>query len=246
MLSNIPVRNFYFIYTFNPTPKIDIQGSAYETPYEMFLKIDFSILDKKRNQMNTIMSRSINPPGWYGSQMFSFYVPWVLTTSTWSPEYGFQVVDYHQYSDYNKDVQIRLHTDDWEQMCTWIKVCFDYKNLHHCQLNFAVSNKELQRRAVREFGISFLDMEDEMMNVYSTYDIGRFEQPRDAGHILSVLDDNQEQIDIPNPYPEAYPAGKRFVETNMVYSGLNPRDPNNLSDEDVAKDILGLSDWELF
>ena len=246
MLSNILARNLHFEYTFNSTPKVEISGRTENYPYEGFLKIDFGILDNKRQQTNLVTSRTGEPPCWYGTQMFSFYVPWVIQVTTWDSEDGFQVLSYHQYNDFNRDVQIKLYTDDWEQMCTWIKVCFEYRNLHRCHLNFAVNNKDLQRRATKDFGISFLDMEDEMFGVYKTYNIGRFEQPEDAGQFINILDENQKETQIPNPYPESLPAGKRYVETNMLYSLKNPRDPFELNDEDVAKDILGLSDLEMF
>ena len=31
---------------------------------------------------------------------------------------------------------------------------------------------------------------------------------------------------------------------SLIYSALNPRDPNVLSDKQIADDILGLSDWD--
>ena len=62
MLSNILARNLYFEYTFNSTPKVEISNRTEKYPYEGFLKIDFGILDSKRQQTNLVMSKMANPP----------------------------------------------------------------------------------------------------------------------------------------------------------------------------------------
>ena len=47
-------------------------------------------------------------------------------------------------------------------------------------------------------------------------------------------------------FTAAYPSGVRLVTGNMMFSYKNPRDWTNLTTEQVAEDILGLSqDWSI-
>ena len=58
--------------------------------------------------------------------------------------------------------------------------------------------------------------------------------------------DKSKETKILNPYPDAYPSGVRLVTGNMMFSYKNPRDWTNLTTEQVAEDILGLSqDWSI-
>jgi hypothetical protein len=245
MLNNILPRYIATEHSFNPNPIIRINYYDETPSYENWLKWDLGIIDTKREQTNMVMSARLTPPCWYGSQMFNFYVDWVMSTSVWDKDQGFRLTSYHQYNDYNKHVQINLHTDDWEEMCDWIEVAFKYKKIHYCHLHFSISNKDLQIKAQKTFGISFMDWGEEMIDVYSTYEIGKFDPDDESLHTFKYLQD-EEQVEIPNPYPTENPPGKRFVETNLSFSCNNPRDWTKMNSKDIAKDILGLSDWSLF
>ena len=90
-----------------------------------------------------------------------------------------------------------------------------------------------------------MDWGEKMFDVYSTYDIGKFDPDDESLHTFKYLQD-EEQVEIPNPYPTENPPGKRFVETNLSFSCNNPRDWTKMNSKDIAKDILGLSGWSLF
>ena len=247
MLTDVLIREVKLTYSFNPWPRVsfDYYNQIYGVDTET-IKVGVGILDKKRNQPVWMSFKKMTAPAWFSNTLYSFYCDWIIEVTAWHDKYGFIMLDYHRYNDYGKNVQINLDTEDWDELCTWIGVAFEYKKIHKCNLHFTIKNKKLRMGAEKTFGVTFMTWGSSVMDCYATYTLGRYLPDNESDHTFTYIGEDGIEKTIPNPYPEACPPGKRYCITNLMYACDHPRDWHKLSSEEIAKDVLGLSNLEMF
>ena len=243
LLDNIKIN-----YTFRPYPRvnIDLLDDRYEN--ELVL-LNLHIIDEKTNQPVKISGQHYRIPFKIKEPMYSIYAKWYINVKVWNPKYGFVTIDTHTYNDCGKSVLMNFHTDNYDELYAWFLVAFKYKDIHKCKLHFSIADETLHKRVQQEFGIFPIEWDKRESfytanKPYATYEIGRFNPHPSTKHFMYKMDEDMDKI--PNLFSKEYPSGARLVTTNMMFAHKNPRDWANLTSEQVAEDILGLSqDWSL-
>ena len=242
------IDNITIDYKFRPYPEVEIRHLN-ENYCGQLVLLNFYIIDEKTNQPVKISGQHWRVSFAANEAMYSIYAKWYVEVKMWNPDYGFIVVDSHTYNDCGKDVLISLHSKDYDDIYTWMLVGLKYKEIHRCNVHFSVEDETISKKLQAEFGIFPVPWDNRKPygknSPYAKFDIGRFDPHRNTNHYMYELDGDKE-TKILNPYPDAYPSGVRLVTGNMMFSYKNPRDWTNLTTEQVAEDILGLSqDWSI-
>lgn len=259
-------------HTFNPYPSVMIKNPYnIDDNHHMMLIYEFNVLDKygemhlhfndtiffNSNPRNEVgIETTINPTYWWYSSFPMFYQKWRIRTYTLDQNFNLNVHSDYIFDESGRNVFIWIDADDETQARAWIESCERYQTKRNCQvwLKLEIKNDRLKGGQVHRAKVS-----DELYKEFE-------------GTFKFVLDEN----DVPHRYktyiiakgskklwgygkhgefgfwsPENKYLGEDGIGFNalcntLIYSCLNPRDPNVLTNKQISDDILGLSeDWDL-
>lgn len=141
-------------------------------------------------------------------------------------ESGVKVIATDFFDPRGKDVKVCLDTEDRHEAFIWIEQAMEFAENWRCRLTIQCDQK-IAERAAPIYGESIFEQEGK--DFYATYHIGRY-------------DIKEEGI---NRYG-AQAQSKGWVNGGFKFfrSFANPRDWKFLHSEQIARDILGLSDTQ--
>jgi hypothetical protein len=245
---------------FDPLPTIVFKNPwTIEDKVQMNLIFQWGIVDKDGNthqHYSDVVEFSNNPYNnpqvetqinetYYWSQVFPmFHIDWRTQIYRMDSNYNLKTTHDSKYDATSKNVYMYIHSNKPNQVNTWIDSCLEYKEKHNCNLylNLGGTYDQASVRARQENNDGFTEVKSrsEIGDVYASYYIG-------------YGDKNLFGYGLFGDYGNFNPFNKYLGEDNigfnpmgnsLIYSALNPRDPNVLSDKQIADDILGLSDWD--
>ena len=142
---------------------------------------------------------------------------------------GVKVIDEVHYDPEFKDVKIQLDTNDKHEAFVWIEQAQEFGKKWNCNIHIAC-NDEIIKEASRIYKSNFVTLGSNG-NFYATYYIGRY-SIQDSLNLFGMQYQN-----------------KGWITNNdwlKFKSFSSPRDWNFLHSEQIARDILGLSDNQGF
>lgn len=203
-------------YDFNPSAKVKVFGDDLLYLVEM--------LEYKKNQQSPLMlaNYSVRPNGLGLVSEFSvpiqFYYDFEIVVSKLLPEIGIQKIFTHRYNDAGKLVRFNLHTEDVKEAIIWYNRVVQYQKLHMCEIYIDSYFSEVQVLNKSKYKVDGL-------NFYKTYNIGRF--PKASKDFKTRHTSEHGHI--------------RYGYWKSFWSYEHPRDWKNLTSQEIADDILGLS-----
>jgi hypothetical protein len=240
-------------FTFNGKPRVEIHsdgGSSTKIVDNFEVRKQYLItwnIISSSGEIHWIYSDAIMVPPEqsmnYRYTYAEFFCDWYVELKEFHPEYGFHVIKSHRYNDRGRPVLVKLHTEDDIEADIWAKVAIEYQKLHDCNLSI-MTKSDMVLNKYQDGVIPYVitnPWEEYPYNIYSTYDIGRFSFV-EYGSDISRNKTHYDLFDKEN-LPDNI--GNRYPTTNLFASFKNPRNYNNQSSEDIARDILGLSDWKI-
>jgi len=180
---------------------------------------------------------------YYQNAFATFYVDWFIEVKEFNPDYGFHSIFSQRINLIGKNVVVKLNTNDDEEADIWAQVAVDFQKKHDCNL-IIQSKSDYVITKYQDGTIPYVitsQWNERLQNIYATYDVGRY-QFEEYGSNLSgnaIHYDIMDEGNLPNQI------GNRYPTTNLFASFKNPRNYNNQTSEEIAKDILGLSDWSI-
>lgn len=140
---------------------------------------------------------------------------------------GVKVIDEVHYDPEFKDVKIQLDTNDKHEAFVWIEQAQEFGKKWNCNIHIAC-NDDIIKEASRIYKSNFVTL-DSGGNFYATYYIGRY-SIQDSLNLFGMQYQN-----------------KGWISNGSIFKSFSsPRDWNFLHSEQIARDILGLSDNQGF
>jgi hypothetical protein len=230
-----------------------------EDKVSMDISYQWGIIDKDGNthqHYSDVYSFSSNPYNnpkveteinslYYWTQCFPmFHINWRTQCFIVDSNFNLEVCYDSKYNDNAKNVYMYIHSNKASQVNTWVESCLEYKEKTNCNLylNIGGNLKYAAARAQIKSNDGFIEVSSrkEIDDVYSSYYIG-YGDKNLFGYGLFGDYGNFNPF---NKYLGEDHIGFNPLGNSLIYSALNPRDPNVLSDKQIADDILGLSDWD--
>ena len=137
---------------------------------------------------------------------------------------GTRVIAEDWFEPIGKDVKIALETADRHEAQVWIEQAIEFSQKWKCRVSIECSREISERARPLYKGVSF---DTEGKDFYATYHIGRYDMMAEGPNKYGMQMQNKGWVS----------GGYR-----MFRSFSNPRDWKFLHSEQVARDILGLSD----
>jgi len=203
-------------YDFNPSTKVKVFGKDFYYLVEMF--------EYKKNQQSPLLvnnyciSTKINSINTEFSLPIEFYYDYEIVVSKLLPEIGIRKIFSHRYNDAGKLVRFNLHTDDVKEAIIWYNRIVQYQKLHMCEIYIDSRFSEVQVLNKSKYNVDGL-------NFYKTYNIGRF--PKASNDFKTKHYSDHGFI--------------RYGNWKYFWSYEHPRNWKNLTSQEIADDILGLS-----
>lgn len=144
-----------------------------------------------------------------------WYGKYKVDISRWDEELGIILLHSHTYDDRGKDVFFRIDNSNLRATRSWVDEVKNYVQMTGCIPHILTSfNEELSIETPKE-GVEY----------YNSYNIGRYYQETNG--------------DIPQAHGEI-----RYSLFRKYWSHHNPRNWEKLQHNQIARDILGLTEWE--
>ena len=179
---------------------------------------------------------------WSWSSIFPMYhCDWRLQVWEMDSNYNLKVINDLAYDASCKNVYIHIDAKSKEQAKIWMDRCLKYKENHNCNMYLTIEKNYFNTTNTE--GFTIVNSRDEIPGiVYSSFYIGY--APKELFGYGMFGDYGYYAPD--NKYLGEDRIGFNPVGNSLIYSAANPRDPNVLSDKQIADDILGVStDWDL-
>ena len=173
-----------------------------------------------------------------------FYVPWLIKVKEYVPDYGFTTIYTHQLNLKGKPVLILLDTNDEEEGEIWAQVALEFQKKHDCDLTICSSLSSV-REKYKDGSVPYVITSNINVNTgqnyYASYEIGRYDF-EEWGAVLAGRAWHYDVYEEEN-FPDN--TAFRLAPTNLFASYKNQRNYHNQTSEEIARDILGLSDWRI-
>ena len=176
---------------------------------------------------------SMNPilfkPGTYYSFFRRFFHELKAELIGFDESEGVKVIDVAYYNPDGKNVKVQLDTIDKHEAFVWIEQAQEFGKKWNCNIYISCTDEIIQD-AKRIYKSNFIT-HDTGGDFYATYHIGRY-NPQDSLNLFGMQQQN-----------------KGWITSNSwirYKSFSSPRDYNFLHSEQIARDILGLSDNQGF
>lgn len=180
----------------------------------------------------------------YQRAFASFYIDWLVEVKEFNPDYGFSTIFSKRINLIGENVVVKLHTSDDEEADIWAQVALEFQKKHDCNLTIQSKSDYIidkYQDGVIPYVVTASWNENLAGHIYASYDIGRFAFDEYganlSGHAIHY--DIMDKANLPEQI------GNRYPTTNLFASFKNPRNYLNQTSEEIAKDILGLSDWKI-
>tara|TARA_A100001201_G_C4085875_1_gene200460 strand:- start:314 stop:1207 length:894 start_codon:yes stop_codon:yes gene_type:complete len=167
-----------------------------------------------------------------------FHVNWRIQLYKVDSNLNVQVYSDYQYDDTNKNVYIYMEPRSSKQQDVWIKSCLEYKEKTQC--NLYIGNNRPDWKVSKHEDFTYVSSPSEVKDMYASYYIGYGEQTLFGYGMFGEYG----SFNPTNKYLGEDRIGFNAFGTSLIHSAVNPRDPNVLSDKQIADDVLGLSDWD--
>lgn len=195
------------------------------------------------NELNNPTYPKVVNKTWAWNQVFPmFYVNWRCQVYEMTSDYELVPFTDYFYNDTSKNVYIHIDSKNESQRKTWINSCLEYKEKHGCNLYLHIQDWPARSRfEYNTDGFTAVASRDDVPGpVYSSYYIGYGDKNIFGYGVFGDFG----YWNPHNKYLGEDGVGFSPMGQSLIYSCLNPRDPNILSDEQIAGDVLGLSDWD--
>lgn len=169
----------------------------------------------------TVESYPITPKGGWSTFFqvpIEFYGDWEIIIYKYVPEVGIKRIFTHKYCDYSKLVKFNLLTKDYKECQLWIERVKEYVRIHGCIPIVQTPFDELNKIFPSYYNNLGVD-------IYKTYNIGRL--PKESRD-FKTLDHRKKGL-------------IWFGNWKTFWSYQHPRKWTELSSQEIADDILGLS-----
>jgi hypothetical protein len=166
-------------------------------------------------------------PGYYFSFFRRFFHELKVELIGFDEDQGTYVIDTDFFNPVGKSVKVCLDTDDKHEAYVWIEQAIEFGNKWNCSISIDCSHNISQSAKKIYKNINF----DEQYDFYATYHIGRYD----------VLSEGPNKYGLQKQHKGWVNGGNK-----MFRSFSNPRDWSFLHSEQIARDILGLSENQSF
>jgi hypothetical protein len=211
----IALNNERIIYNFDKGILVRMSGpdESYYVEVKEYLKND--------ETPYTVESYPISPKKSfcpYFKLPIEFYGDWEILIYKYVPEHGMNRIFSHRFNDYGKLVRFILKTESYEECKLWVKRVQEYVRIHACTPIVETPFDDINKSFITYYNIPYID-------VYKTYNIGRF--PKDSTDYRTLDPRKKDLI--------------WFGNWKTFWSYQHPRKWTELSSQEIADDILGLS-----
>jgi hypothetical protein len=198
-------------------------------------------MEFSNNPFNNPTIKTESHQGFNWSMIFPmFHVDWRVQLYKMDSNLNFQVYSDYKYNDTNKNVYIYMEPKSSKQQNVWIDSCLEYQEKTQCNL-YIHSNRPDWKIMVGTYNkdFTYVSSPSEVIDMYASYYIGYGDKNKFGYGLFGEYGNF-----VPNnKYLGKDRIGFNAFGTSLVYSAVNPRDPNVLTDKQIADDVLGLSDW---
>ena len=206
------VNNDLIYYDFNPIIKVGVIGN--DNYYLVEVK------EYKPNHHSPLLIQSYPIGRSLNTKEFTcdiqFYFDFEISVYKFLDDYGIKKIFTHRFDDTAKLVNFNLETQNEKEAIIWYQQILEYQKKHQCQIFVQSEFKNITDKNNSLF--------NKDLNFYKTYNIGRF--PKSSKDFKTL-----------DPRTEGY---IQFGWWKKFWSYQNPRNWNELSTEQIAKDILNL------
>jgi hypothetical protein len=185
--------------------------------------------EKKNDEWLESMNPIVFKPGTYYSFFRRFFNEVKAELIGFDELEGVKVIDEVCYNPEGKNIKIQLDTNDKHEAFVWIEQAQEFGKKWNCNI-YISCEEDILKEATRIYKSNFIRKSDGG-NFYATYHIGRY-NIQDSLNLFGMQHQNKGWI--------TNNSWQRFKSFN------NPRDWNFLHSEQIARDILGLSDNQGF
>jgi hypothetical protein len=145
---------------------------------------------------------------------------------TFDEEFGTRVIAEDWFDPKGKDVKISIDTEDRHEAFVWIEQALEFGKKWDCRISIECP-REIAERAIPIY--VDVDFSTEPKDFYATYNIGRYDILVEGIYKYGAQVQSKGWVN----------GGHKFFR-----SFSNPRDWKTLHSEQIARDILGLSDTQ--
>lgn len=167
-------------------------------------------------------------PGYYYSFFRRFFHNLKVELICFDEQNGWKVVDSEQFDPYHKPVKMIIDSDNKHETYLWIEQCKEFGKKWNCDIHISC-NPEFKQRASEIYKDVKFDTDGP--DFYATYHIGRY----------NILEEGPMKYGLQMQHKGWVNGGCKIFR-----SFSQPRDWKFLHSEQVARDILGLSDVQSF
>lgn len=211
----IAVNNERIVFNFDNGTVVRVSG-----PDEHYY-VEMKEYPRNQDIPLTVESYPISPKkDWcpYFRVPIEFYGDWEILVYKYVRDYGMIKIFTHRFNDYGKLVKFKLNTDNYDECKLWVKRVEEYVRTHGCIPIVETKFDNINKLFLTYYNVPYID-------VYKTYNIGRF--PKAASDWRNTDPRKQGEI--------------WFGNWKTFWSYQHPRKWTELTSQEIADDILGLS-----